>query len=133
DGELALPVRDPAPGLALARLPRDDLDLVGDHEGGIEADAELADEGHVLARVARKVLHEGGGARARDRAEILDQLVMAHADAVVDEGQGARRLVRSDGDAEAAALADEAGLGQRGIAQAVAGIGSVRDELAQED
>ena len=44
DGELALAVGDPAPGLGIARLARQHLDLVGDHEGGIEADAELADE-----------------------------------------------------------------------------------------
>jgi hypothetical protein len=47
-GELAGAVGDPAPGLAFAGLPRHDLDLVRHHEGGIEADAELADEAHLL-------------------------------------------------------------------------------------
>ena len=39
-------------GDLLAGLARDHLDLVGDHEGGIEADAELADQRHVLLAVA---------------------------------------------------------------------------------
>ena len=83
DRELALAVGDPAPRLVGARLARDHLDLVRHHEGGIEADAELADQGHVLLGVARELVKEGGGARARDGAEIVDQLLPAHADAVV--------------------------------------------------
>ena len=72
DGELALAVGDPAPALALAGLAAQHLDPVGDHEGGVEADAELADQRHVLRGVAGHLLHEGGGAGARDGAEILD-------------------------------------------------------------
>ncbi len=136
DRELALAVRDPAPSGALAGLARDDLDLVGDHEGGIEADAELADQGKILVflgLVAGQVLHEGGGAGARDGAEILDQLVAVHADAVIVDGKGAGRLVGGQDDAEFAVLAGERGLRQRRVAQAVAGVRSVRDQLAKKD
>ena len=44
DGKGALAVRRPAPGVLRSRAARLDHDLVGDHEGGIEADAELADQ-----------------------------------------------------------------------------------------
>ena len=120
--------------LALARLARDDLDPLGHHEGGIEADAELADQGHVLLRVARQRADEGRGARARDGAEIVDQLVVAHADAVIGNGEacGLASSGVSD-DAEFGVAGDELGLGQRQIAQPVAGIRRVGDQLAQED
>jgi hypothetical protein len=52
DLEAGLAVAGPAPGLVFAGLAGDDLDLVGDHEGAVEADAELADEVGVLLGVA---------------------------------------------------------------------------------
>src|SRR3546814_12551410 len=60
--------------LRLSGLAARDLDRVGDHEGRIEADAELADECHVLARVAAELFQERSGPRTGDRAEILDQI-----------------------------------------------------------
>ena len=94
DGEFALAVRGPAPALLVPGLARNDLDAVGDHEGGIEADAELADQRHILARIAGQLLHEGRGAGAGDGAEIVDQLVMVHADAVVGDGERVLIFVR---------------------------------------
>src|SRR3546814_17478122 len=55
DREAAFSVRAPRPGLRLSGLAARDLDRVGDHEGRIEADAALADERPVLARVATEV------------------------------------------------------------------------------
>src|SRR3546814_14084234 len=68
--------------LRLSGLAARDLDRVGDHEGRIEADAELADERHVLARVATELFQERPGSRTGDRAEILDQIAAVHADPV---------------------------------------------------
>ncbi len=52
DGEGALAVRRPAPCLVRPGAARVDDDIVGDHEGRVEADAELADQrGSFLARV----------------------------------------------------------------------------------
>ncbi len=52
DVEAGLAVAGPLICLVFAGLARDDLNLVGDHEDGVEADAELADEVGVLAGVA---------------------------------------------------------------------------------
>ena len=49
DVEAGLAVAGPLIGLVFAGLARDDLNLVGDHEDGVEADAELADEVGVFA------------------------------------------------------------------------------------
>src|ERR1700722_7034047 len=52
NGEGALPVRRPAPGLARPSPACIDRDFVGDHERRIEPDAELPDErGGFLARI----------------------------------------------------------------------------------
>ena len=90
DREAALAVGSPAPAFALPGLAAQYLDLVSDHERGIEADAELADQAHVAPRVAGQLVDKSGGAGAGDRAEIFDQLIMAHADAVIRDGQRAR-------------------------------------------
>jgi hypothetical protein len=133
DREFALAVGDPSAGLVGAGLARDYLDLVSHHEGGIEADAELADQRAVLALVAGELLEELGGAGARDGAEVLDQLLAAHADAVVGDGERAPLGVGLEHDPEGSVLADEGRLGQRQIAQPVAGVGCVRDQLAEKD
>ena len=86
----ALAVGGPERGLVAAGAPRDDLDPVGDHEGRVEADAELADELRAFAALGGlDPVHERLGARARDGAERLDHLVPAHADAVVLDRQAA--------------------------------------------
>ena len=98
DRERALAVGRPAPGLVAAGAARDHVDAVGDHEGRIEADAELADERLAPRRSLRRLepLQKGLGAGARDGAERLDHLVAAHADAVVLDGEAAacRRRAR---------------------------------------
>ncbi|GCC49578.1 hypothetical protein chiPu_0033945, partial [Chiloscyllium punctatum] len=73
------------------------------------------------------------GAGARDGTEIVDQLRPLHADAGIDHGQRVGRLVRDDPDLRRRAIGDQAGIGNRLIAQLVAGIRRVRDQFAQED
>ena len=46
-------------------------DLVGNHEGGVEAHAKLADDVHVLALVIGVCLLEGLRARVGDGAQVL--------------------------------------------------------------
>ena len=116
-----------------ARLARDEGDAVGDDERGIEADAELADQLRVLAGVTRQRFEETTRARARDRADVLDHLVAAHADAVVADGQRARVLVPGHLDAKLGIVGGQRGIRQRGEAQLVARIRRIRDEFAQED
>ena len=121
DREVAFPVRLPAPGRGLAGPPGIDRHRVGDHEGRVEADPELADLVDVGALVVEP-LQEGGGPGAGDGAQVLDQLVAAHAQAVVLDHQGAGRLVGGQGDREVGVLGGQPGLGQRQVAQPVAGI-----------
>ena len=73
---------------------RIDVDPVGDDERGIEADAELADQLRVLLLVAGHAREEFGGARLGNRAEMLDRLLAAHADAVVGNGDRVRLRCR---------------------------------------
>ena len=83
--------------LLFAGLAGDDLDLVGDHEDGVEADAELADEVGVLLGVAGELREEVLGAGAGDGAEVRDEVFLVHADAGVGDGEGLVRLRRARG------------------------------------
>jgi len=132
DGEGAAAVGGPQPALVLAGAPGRDLDLLGHHEGGVEADAELADEVGALGLVLQ-LLHEGGGARACDGAEVVDQLLAVHADAVVGDGERLGGRVGLQADLEAAVVTQQAALGERRVAQPVAGVGGVGDQLPEED
>ena len=122
----------PDPGLAGAGTTARHLDAVGDHEGGIEADAELADQAGAVLGLGEPA-HERARARSRDGAELVDQLLAGHADAGVGDGQGAGRLVGRDADGEGRAVGHQLRLGDGFVAQLVAGVGRVRDQLAQED
>ena len=133
DGELAEPFGSPAPGPVLAGAAACHLDPVGNHEGGIEADAELPDQGHVLGRIVRHLFEIGGGAGARDGAEIGDQPVAVHPDPVIGDGYGPRLRIQLDPDPELGIVFGQPGLGDRFVAQPVAGVGRVRDQLAQEN
>lgn len=122
----------PGPDVALAGTAADHDDPVGDHEGGIEADAELADQAETVLGLFQ-LRHEGLGAGAGDGAEMVDQLLPLHADTVVGDGERSRRLVRDDADLEGVALAQQRRTCDRLVAQLVAGVRGVGDELAQED
>ena len=83
--------------------------------------------------VSPVAFEEGGGARAGDGAEIGDQLLAVHADAVVGDGQGLGRGVGGDADPELGIAGGQLRPGERQIAQPVAGVRGVGDQLAQED
>ena len=78
-------------------------------------------------------VHEGLGARACDGAERLDHLVPAHADAVVLDRQAAVLGIDQQRDPGLGVIAEQGGVGDRLVAQLLAGIGRIRDQLAQED
>ena len=123
----------PGEGLLAAGLAGGDLHPVGDHEGGVEADAELADQaGAVLRLGVGQGLAEGAGAGAGDGAEVVDHLLPGHADAVVGDQQGAGLLVGDDADLRLGRRG-QVGVGQRLEPAAVHGVGGVGDQFAQED
>ena len=85
DGELS-GVALPDVLLIVVVLGRDD-DAIGDEEGGVEADAELSDQillhGGILG--VHELVEELGGAGARDGAEVVDHILLGHADAGVGD------------------------------------------------
>src|SRR5215471_19835400 len=62
--------RRPRPGLGRARLAARHFDTVRHHEGRIETDSELADQGCAVPGFA-KTFNERAGARASHRPEVL--------------------------------------------------------------
>ena len=80
-----------------------------------------------------RLSHEGRRPGPRDGAQVFHQVVAVHADAVVGDGDGLRRLVHGDGDAVVGIAGGQLRRGQRIVAQPVAGVGCVGDQLAQED
>ena len=88
----------PLDALLLTVLSGDNGHMVRDHERGVEADAELADNAEILALglLTVHLVLELVGAGLGDDAEIALALVHAHTDAVVAHGQGALRLIRDD-------------------------------------
>ena len=103
------------------------------HERGVEAHAELADQGRVLALVAGQRRQELAGARLGDGADVVDHLRPAHADAVIADGDRARRGVKAHPDLQRAGLLLlELGVRERLEAQPVNSVRGVGDQLAQE-
>ena len=133
DRELALAVGDPAPTLGVANLAALHLNRLGDHECRIEADAELADQAHIFAGVARQLIDKSGGPGPRDRAEIFDEFVSIHADAIIDHRQGPGRFVGNEDHRKIGFALGHFRLGQRGVAQPVASVRGIRNQFAKKD
>ncbi len=152
DGERALAVRTPDEGLGGAGAPRNRLDAVRHHESRIKADAELADEidvGAGATGVLRRVflrqflrlivrsrlradpVEKGAGSGAGDGAKRIGQLLARHADAIILDGERSRVLVEADRYLEGRRR--ERRVGQRLIAQLLAGVGGVRQKFAQKN
>ena len=127
-----IPSARPASG-GVAGAARLDRHLVGDDERRIEADAELADQVRVLLLVAGQLREEFARAGLGDRAEVRDHFVAVHADAVVADGERPRHGVVVDADRELGIVLEQRRIVERLEAQLVAGVGGVRDQLAQED
>ena len=123
----------PGEGLVGAEGATHDTDLVRHHERGVEPDAELADNVHVIALVLGVLLLELLRAGVRDGAEVLVELLLGHADAVVRDGNRARVLVEGQADRERGLVDLDVGVGEALEAQLVDGVRRVRDELPQED
>ena len=89
----------PLHALVAAVFAADDRDLVRHHKGGIEAHAELADDGDILPGLF--LVHfvlELVGAALGDDAQVVFGLLHGHADAVIPDGDGARFFVDDDVD-----------------------------------
>ena len=133
NGKRALAVRRPQPGRLRAGAARQHLDPLRHHEGRIEADAEPADQrGLVVGLFGLDAVEERLGARARDGAERFRKLVAAHADAVVLDGQAFLLGIERERDARLDIVAEQRRVGDRLVAQPLAGVGGIGDQFAQK-
>ncbi len=129
----ALAVGRPLPRLLAAGAARDHVDALGHRERRVEADAELADQRRAFGALRRlDAIQERLGAGAGDGAERLDHLLARHADAVVLDGELPLFGVDRNCDPRRGVIAEQRGIGDRLVAQPLAGIGGVGDQLAQE-
>src|SRR3546814_19270938 len=87
DGEGAPAVGGPLPALRVAGAPGRHVDSLGDHEGGVEANTELADEVSTLL-FNPELLHEGSGAGTGDGDEVVDKHMEVPADDVGVAAEG---------------------------------------------
>ena len=126
--ELGRPGAAPVHGLgALAEGPGEYLDLVGDHERGVESQSEVPDDGLVLI-----LFHELLGAREGDLVDVFVDLLGRHAHAAVGHGERFLVLVGGDADRQVAQIA--LGLADRREGfQLLGGVHGVRNQLAQEN
>ncbi len=129
-GVLRGAVAGPGHGLG-AFLPAEgvDGDLLAHHEGGVEAQAEVADDGAELVFVFLEELAGGGEG---DLVDVAVDFLLGHADAAVDDLEGFLLLVELHADFQLAQLALEVAAGGEGL-HLLGGVHRVRDELAEED
>ena len=78
----------------------EDLHFVGHHEGGVEANAKLADELATVVFLAAlfECLNEGLGAGVGDGAEVFHQFLTGEAQAVIGKGEGLGFFVHAEMD-----------------------------------
>ena len=116
-----------------AGAARDQCHPVGDDEGRVEADAELPDELSIFGAVGGQLREELARPRFGDGADVVDDVLPGHADAVVGHRDRSRFRVVADSDAKLRVGFEERGVAHRLEPQPVGGIRRVRDELAQEN
>ena len=112
--------------------PRNDLHVIGHHEGGVKAHAELADHIHVVLFVPQLLL-ELERAAFGDGAQVAFQLLTGHADAVVGDGEGARVLVGDQGNFQVAAAGGDGAVCQGAVSKLVLRVAGVGDQLPEKD
>ena len=124
DGELAIALGFPVHTFfcRCAGTAGEYVNFVGNNKGGVKAHAELADQLAVFLLVTRQLLEEFGGARTGDGAEVGDDVVTGHADAVVGQGNGAGVFVVIQADFEVGVAFVEFVVFQGSEAQFVFGV-----------
>ena len=114
-----------------------DLDVLCHHEGGIEAHAELTDHVHIgrgLALLA--LIHgllEGECAALRYGAQILLQLLLRHAAAVVRDGQGPGGFAGGQPNEVIASVHALAAVLHGGVVPFINGVARIADQLPQKN
>ena len=109
--------------------------MIGHHKSRVEAHAELADDVDFAGSLVlfAELRFELAGAAAGDGAQVGLQVLLAHAHAVVGDGQRAQGLVRCNNDLQILPLHLNSLIGERPIGQLILRIAGIGDQLPQED
>ena len=109
------------------------IHLISHDKRRVETDTELTDQLAVLFLVAGKLLEEFGGTGTGNGAQVLDDVVTGHADAVVGQGNGIRLFVKIQTNLQLRIAFIQAVILQSGETKFIFSIGSVRNQLTKED
>ena len=107
--------------------------VVGHHKRRVETNAELANNVNVGTLLLSVFGLERLAVGVSDGAQVLVQLVLAHANAVIGNNNSARALVEVHANAQLVFVNGGRFVGQALEVQLVHGIGRVRNELTKED
>ena len=135
DGKIALPGRFPSDCLIRRETGTagNYRHLVGNDEGGIEANTELANEVRILGLIAGQRGEEFAGTGFGNGTQMLDRLITRESDAVIGHRDRARGLVEGKANGELRIIAIQGRIVQRFKTQLVAGVRGVGDQLAQKN
>ena len=117
-------------------LAGNDRDFIGDHEGRIETDAELADE--VLIRAVcilsfLQFFQEGFRTGLGNRTQVFHQILFVHAQAVIRNRQRMGIGIRRQMDFKGRVAFEEVAVSQRLVMQLVDSIGCIGNQFTKED
>ena len=116
-----------APGVGV------NLDGFGDHEGGVETNAELADEVGVFLTALAHDFEEGLGAGVGDSTEVFDELIAGHAETGVLDGEGVGGVIGCEIDGELDVGVVDGLFRNLEVAEFFEGVRAIGDKLAHED
>merc|ERR1719284_1772360 len=109
----------------------DNSDLLGNEISGVETNTELTD--HADVGTGRDGLHETSGSGLGDGSEVVHEVALGHTNTSVVDGQGVVGLVWDDLDSEVWLGLELLWLSDRVVSDLVKSIGSVRDQLSEEN
>ena len=132
--EAALAVGFPAHGLVLVETgaAAGHGHPVGNDEARVKPDAKLADHLRIFGLVAGQRLEEFLRTGARNGADVFDDFITRHADAVVRNRDGPVFLVEINGNLQVTFAFVQRLIAECFEAQLVAGIGRIRYQFAQK-
>ena len=133
--KVARAAADPAHALRVLHAGAAGLhgDFVGHDKAGVKAHAKLANELRVGLLVATEFAHKVFGTALGNRAQMVDGLLRAHADAVVGNGERFGVFVKGHFDLELGVALVQATVVDGFKAQFVAGVRRIADQLAQKN
>ena len=129
---LAVACRFPFIGFCFTGLAGDDRHRIGDHEGRIKTDAELADQVFVDAAAFLgflQLFQKGLRARFGNGAQVLHELVFIHADAVIGNRQGMLVFIRRQMDFKGRIAFEKVVIRQRFVMQLIDRVGCVGNQF----